>query len=236
MQAIRFSLSAVEHAIRDVCSELDGGAAVSWREHSEDDLWRELVFCILGSRVKFEAVYAAVERMDDMSLFSHPRRNGQFDQYEQDTLTALSGGYPFYRLRANQIRRAAECLRRSGGSILQLLGSARDTRGARRLLATELAGLGPKQASLFLRNIGYAKRIAVLDVHVLTYMSWVGLADASLKSISTLGKYEVLEDSFIQHAYSFGCSPDQFDFAVWLVMKVAKEGSDGNRDSGIRRI
>ena len=225
MATIRFSLPAVEHAIRDVCSALDERASVSWEKHSEDDLWRELVFCILGSRVKFEAVHAAVERMDGMCLLSHSRRNARFDQYEEDTVTALSGGYPFYRVRANQIRRAAERLYRSRGSILELLDSASDARSARRLLAAEIAGLGPKQASLFLRNIGYAKRIAVLDVHVLTYLCWVGLTDTPLKSVSTLGKYEALEDSFVQHAYSFGCSPDQFDLAVWLVMKVAKEES-----------
>ena len=225
MTTIRFSLPVIEHAIRDVCSALDGRASVSWEEHSEDDLWRELVCCILGSRVKFEAVHAAVERMDGMCLLSHSRRTAHFDQYEEDTVTALSGGYPFYRVRANQIRRAAEHLYSLRGSILELLNGARDARSARRLLAVEVAGLGPKQASLFLRNIGYAKRIAILDVHVLTYLSWVGLTDIPLKPISTLGKYEALEDSFIERSYSFGCSPDQFDLAVWVVMKVAKEES-----------
>ena len=118
-----------------------------------------------------------------------------------------------------------ERLYTSRGSILKLLNSASDVRNARRVLVAEVAGLGPKQASLFLRNIGYAKHIAILDVHVLTYLNWVGLTDTPLKSVSTLSKYEVLEDSFIEHAYAFGYSPDQFDLAVWIVMKVAKEES-----------
>ena len=181
--------------------------------------------CILGSRVRFETAHAAVERMNDMRLLSHSRRGGYFDQYERDTVTALSGGYPFYRVRANQIRRAAERLYGSRGSIREFLDSANDVRDARRLLSSEVSGLGPKQASLFLRNIGYAKHVAVLDVHVLTYMNWVGLTDAPLKSVSTVRKYEILEDSFIERAYSFGCTPDQFDLAVWVVVKVAKEES-----------
>ena len=222
---IRFSLPAIEHAIRDVYSVLDECTSIPWKENSEDDLWRELVFCILGSRVRFETVHAAVERMDGMCLLSHTRRNTHFDQYEEDTMTALSMGYPFYRVRANQIRRSAEHLYNSRGSIGELLNSASDARNARHLLTSEVVGLGPKQASLFLRNIGYAKCIAVLDVHVLTYLSWVGLTEFSLKSVPTLVKYEALEESFIQHAYSLGFSPDQFDLAVWLVMKVAKEES-----------
>ena len=165
MTTIRFSLPVIEHAIRDVCSALEDRAFLSWEEQSEDDLWRELVYCILGSRVKFEVVHAAVERMDGLCLLSHSRRNARFDEYEEDTVAALSGGYPFYRVRANHIRRAAERLYRSQGSISQLLDGASNVRSARRLLAAEVAGLGPKQASLFLRNIGYAKHIAVLDIH-----------------------------------------------------------------------
>ena len=225
MATIRFSLPVIEHAIRDVCSVLEDRAFVSWEEQSEDDLWRELVYCILGSRVKFEVVHAAVERMDGLCLLSHSRRNARFDEYEEDTVAALSGGYPFYRVRANHIRRAAKRLYRSQGSISQLLDGAGNVRSARRLLAAEVAGLGPKQASLFLRNIGYAKHIAVLDIHVLTYLSWIGLADTSLKTVSTLDKYEALEDAFVKRSYTFGISPDQFDLAVWVVMKVAKEES-----------
>ena len=223
MANIRFSLPAIEHAILDVCSVLNEYPSVSWKKRSEDDLWREMVLCILGSRVKFEVAHAAVERMNRMRLLSHSRRSVGFDRYEKDTMTALSGGYPFYRVRANHLRRAAERLYSSRGSVLEFLDSAGDTHSARRILASEVVGLGPKQASLFLRNIGYTKCIAILDVHVLTYLSWVGLTDTPLKSVSTLEKYEVLENSFIKHAYSFGYSPHQFDLAVWVVMKVAKE-------------
>ena len=65
MSAIQYSLPAIEYAIRDVCVALDETerAATCWSRQSEDDLWRELVSCILGSRVRFEAVHAAVERM-----------------------------------------------------------------------------------------------------------------------------------------------------------------------------
>jgi N-glycosylase/DNA lyase len=103
------------------------------------------------------------------------------------------------------------------------LDDARGIREARRRLVSEVPGLGPKQASLFLRNIGYVANVAVLDVHVLTYMSWVGLTDTLVKSVSTIRKYETLEDSFIEHSYSFGYTPDRFDLAVWIVVKVAKE-------------
>lgn len=160
-----------------------------------------------------------------MCLMSQSRRSTRFDKYELDTVTALLGGYPFYRTRANQIRRAAERLYGSRGSIREFLDDAGDVRDVRRSLAAEVSGLGPKQASLFLRNIGYAKHVAVLDVHILTYMSWIGLTETPIKSVSTMSKYEALEDLFIKHAGSYECSPDRFDLAVWVVVKVAKEES-----------
>lgn len=237
MAASHVSLPAIENAIREVCSALDekDHQSPSWARMNEDDLWRELVACVLGSRVRFEVAHSALERVEKNRLLCQQRRSSLFDQYEQDVSNALSGRvftedgaatrsrYPFFRVRAKQIRRAAERLYRTHGSVREFLEDARDIREARRRLASEVSGLGPKQASLFLRNIGYAAHVAVLDVHVLTYMSWVGLTDAPVKSVSTVRKYEMLEDSFIEHSYSFGYTPDRFDLAVWVVVKVAKE-------------
>jgi len=237
MIATHVSVPAIDKAIREVCSALDEKAyePPSWAMLTEDDLWRELVACILGSRVRFEVAHSAVERIEKMGLLCQERRSSRFDEYEQDVLDALSGKalagnrankynwYPFYRIRANQIRRAAERLYGSRDSVREFLHDASDIREARRRLTSEVSGFGPKQASLFLRNIGYADRVAVLDVHVLTYMSWVGLTDTPLKSVSTIRKYETLEDSFIAHSHSFGYTPDRFDLAVWVVVKVAKE-------------
>jgi N-glycosylase/DNA lyase len=120
-------------------------------------------------------------------------------------------------------RQAAERIYGEHGSIRGFIEKTHDVRETRRRLASEVSGLGPKQASLFLRNIGYNSDIAVLDVHVLTYMRWTGLTDTSAKSVSTVGKYEKLENAFIEHSYSLGYTPDRFDLAVWVVMKVAKQ-------------
>ena len=233
MTVTRIPIPAINNAIREVCFALEerSHCPPSWTGMTEDDLWRELVACILGSRVRFEVAHSAVERMDGWRLFSETRRSSSLQQYEQDVMKALSKGgapdqpncYPFYRVRANQIRKAAERLYGNKDTLRSFLEDSRGIRDARRRLASEVSGLGPKQASLFLRNIGYAAHVAVLDVHVLTYMSWVGLIETPLRSIPTVQKYEALEDVFIEHAYSFGHTPDRFDLAVWVVMKVANE-------------
>jgi N-glycosylase/DNA lyase len=226
-------LPAINNAIREVCFALEDRRHLppSWSNMTEDDLWRELVACILGSRVRFEVAHSAVGRMDKRRLFCEHRRSSRFPQYEQDVMEALSergareepNGYPYFRVRANQIRRAAERLYGSSDTLRSFLEDSHDIRDARRRLASEVSGLGPKQASLFLRNIGYAAHVAILDIHVLTYMSWVGLTETPIRSIPTVRRYESLEDAFIEHAYSCGYTPDRFDLAVWVVVKVAKE-------------
>ena len=230
MTVTRTRLCAIHNAIREVCSALEerSHGPRSWASIAENDLWRELVACILGSGVRFEAACSAVERMDGQRLFSESRRSSRFQQYERDVVGALSQGtrpsrYPFSRLRGKQIRSAAERLYGGSDTIRSFLEDSHGIRDARRRFASEVSGLGPKQASLFLRNIGYAVNVAVLDRHVLTYMSWVGLTEGRIRSISTVQRYEALEDAFIEHAYSFGYAPDRFDLAVWVVVKVAKE-------------
>jgi N-glycosylase/DNA lyase len=233
MTVAQFPLPAINNAIREVCVALKEEChrpPSCWTSMSEDDLWRELVACILGSRVRFEVAHSAVERMERRRLFCERRRSSRFREYEEDVKEALSETasgeshrYPFFRARASQIRRAAERLYEGGDTVRSFLQASRDIRDARRRLNREVPGLGPKQASLFLRNVGYSVHVAVLDIHVLTYMNWVGLTETLRTSIPTVRKYEALEDAFIEHAHSLGCTPDRFDLAVWVVVRVAKE-------------
>lgn len=230
-------VSSIEDAVRDVCRVLEQSyrRVACWPRMTEEALWRELVACILGSRVRFDVARTALARLESANLLSGKRRSSRFEEYERDVLCTLAptanprsgclqAGYPLPKMRANQIRVAAEQIYGKGGTVRDFLNTAGDVREARRCLASTVAGLGPKQASLFLRNIGYAVHVAVLDVHVLTYMNWVGLTTACMKSVSSLRRYEQLEDVFIDHSWAVGYPPDCFDLAVWTVVRVAKKG------------
>ena len=162
MTATRIPLPVINNAIREVCIALEEKRRrpPSWTSISEDDLWRELVACILGSRVPFEVAHSAVERMERRNLFRDHRRSSHFQQYEKDVMKALSereisgesNCYPFFRVRANQIRRAAEWVYGSRNTLRSFLENSEDIRDARRRLL-EVSGLGPKQASLgYVRN------------------------------------------------------------------------------------
>lgn len=227
MPAFEVPLFAIQTAVHDVMQALTQQAEPVRRRPAfhEDALWRELVACILGSRVRYATAYAAVRRLADADLLAAPQRSMDFGYYEQSvarTLAASPSPHPFSRAKASQIRGAAEYFYGAGQCICGLLRSSAEPRDVRRTLANDVPGLGPKQASLFLRNIGFADNLAVLDTHVLTYMNWFQLTNEPLLSVPDVQRYEVLEDAFVRHSRSLGHSPECFDIAVWIVVRTAR--------------
>lgn len=104
-------------------------------------------------------------------------------------------------------------------SIRRILTSCIDERTARARIMSVAVGIGPKQASLFLRNIGYAENLAILDTHILKYMKVVGLVPQILKTVSYSPKYEDIERILINYATKFKESLACLDTAIWIVMR-----------------
>ena len=102
---------------------------------------------------------------------------------------------------------------------------------ARVCIVSTAIGAGPKQASLFLRNIGCGDDLAILDMHVLRYMTWSRLATkCANKEVHTLPGYVRTEKIFQDHAKQIGVSVANLDLAVWVVVRVIQ--SELNREPG----
>ncbi len=86
----------------------------------------------------------------------------------------------------------------------------------RHWLAKNVKGLGYKEASHFLRNIGFSFQIAILDRHILRYMVKFNLISEIPKSISPK-KYILLEDRFIWLSKYLGLSPAELDLLLWAM-------------------
>jgi len=223
-------------AIREVCiaMETQVPARVSWDSLTEKALWRELVGGILGSRATYEQAVQAVQTLEDDGLLdgaAYAKRLATYQRRVEDTLFRVGGGaeggrrtsrYPYPRQRAERIRRSADAIYGRRQTVRGLLREAADPRMARRQLTERVYGIGPKQASMFLRNIGYPGEYAVLDTHVLSYMQRVASLVDELPRVQTLRDYERTEVVFLEHVNAQGLSPRTFDLGVWIVMRVAK--------------
>jgi N-glycosylase/DNA lyase len=87
-------------------------------------------------------------------------------------------------------------------------------------MASTLPGIGPKQASMFLRNLGVSYDLAVIDRHIINFMVFTGFCDAPPRNLGTLKSYETQENILKDYAAQLGYSVGILDFAIWIVMRT----------------
>jgi len=225
----------LEFAVSKVCEEVKALVSTAyWRQRQESDLWYELVACTLGSQVRHEHSLAAVRFLDTNGLLDITRMRQDGEGFERKIAQALSqpicpsraklsgARYRFPHSKAKQIRRTAEAFYSRGPSIGEILQCSKTEKEARSKIMSNAVGIGPKQASLFLRNIGYTDSLAILDTHVLKYMELVGVFSPVERAWCSLAEYEHFEGRLQTYAERFHEKLAYLDTAIWVVMRVFK--------------
>ncbi len=191
-----------------------------WSSMTETQLLFELISCILGSQVTYETALVAANKINRAGLLKSPMKQYSFSEFESSVFHVLTTSYRFAATKSNYIARTVWALYSDGGNIYDLLNKLGSAGGARHAIGQIATGIGPKQGSLFLRNIGYTDELAILDKHVLQFMFMVRLLDRKQPSISYFRTYEKYEDKLRSYASSLGLSLGRLDYAIWIVMRV----------------
>jgi N-glycosylase/DNA lyase len=108
-------------------------------------------------------------------------------------------------------------------SLIERVFSGNEPREIRKQLISDIAGIGPKQASMFLRNTGISYDLAILDTHVLHYLNIKKVLSQEQMKIGTLSAYEKTESIVVQYADSLGYPVGYLDWAIWATMRAAME-------------
>lgn len=218
----------IRHAVGVVGEEIDrrlrDETALPW---TESRLWSELSCCILSSQVPYALAQAASARLCESEILLDDHH---CPEALESALVALlledlqvAGEVRRYRFpasRARQLARTWTEVHREGRGLKPLLEGFGDCHAARAWLVRNAPGLGPKQASMFLRNIGATYELAVLDRHVISYMVIMGLVSDAAPTRS-MPHYIRDEHILRDHAAGFGLPVGLLDWAVWIVMRVA---------------
>jgi N-glycosylase/DNA lyase len=235
------NLATINGAIKALCAEEPMMIAPQsgWQSRTEDELFFDVVVCILSSQTLFELALATAESLKRAGLIASARK-GWGAAYEEVLCFALrtpvcierggSTGFviPRFRNRVSKlIATTAQRIYGQGSTLKDTLASADSPQEARRRLVVAVLGFGPKQASLYLRRIGYCADLAILDTHVLDYLKLAASIDPKPSSLSRLSTYERLETEFRRVAEDFGYSVGRVDLATWITMRVAKRGLAG---------
>jgi|SRR5882672_5291763 len=218
---INVSISIINEAVLEVAAHLPTRVRNSgnWHGKPESELWRELVGAILGSAVSFEQAVLALSKLDSENLTTPSRGLGrQQGKIEQCLRFA---GYRFPVSRSQQIAASATAIYDGAQTLQSVLMSYVNATTARRGLVDLCPGIGPKQASLFLRNIGYHD-LAVLDRHVIAYLQYCRLITGGNVVISSVQRYELLERIVVNAASRLGLTVADFDLAVWITVRAIR--------------
>lgn len=227
----------INRTIDAMCSEItaQGGSALDWRLLTEDEMLYEAAICIFGSQMQFELAVATADRLRERGLLFSKRLAGMTDceiqileAFNQPLSVPGKNGairtvMPRFRNRlASLLATTVKEMYGKGHSLGRLLFDADSAKDARKALMLNVWGFGPKQASLFLRRIGYCADLAVLDVHILDYLHLTYGIRIAPSRLGRLSCYEEIEDTFREIATQFGHSLGCVDLATWLTMRVAK--------------
>ena len=229
------NIATLDNVIRQMCEEVSVSSDPQhcWNLRSEEDLLYEVAVCTLSSQVVFEMAVACANTLRAASLFC--KRNLKRPDYENLVLktlsqpvTYLSNGIkrtslPRFKNRLSRLLSlTAQHLIATGTTIKSLLKSAESSTHARQQLVGTVFGFGPKQASLFLRRIGYCEQLAIIDTHIIDYLNLAKATTHSRSKLSSLLYYQTIEENFRQIADEFGFSVGCLDLAMWVTMRVAK--------------
>jgi N-glycosylase/DNA lyase len=99
--------------------------------------------------------------------------------------------------------------------ILAAFGSEVETRC---FLAKNIPGVGLKQASHFLRNVKYSASLAIIDCHIIRFLSEEVLEE-NFSGAITPKQYMELEQILIESSREHNLNPSVLDIAIWNYMR-----------------
>lgn len=165
------------------------------------ELFKELCFCILTANYSAEGGIRIQREIGD----------GFLDLPEPELAKKLKTlGYRFPNMRAAYIAEA----RRHACSIRKTIGSFEDESELRDWLVMNVKGIGYKEASHFMRNIGYSD-VAILDFHIIDVLAEHGLVEKP-KSM-TKARYLEIESLLKKIARRAGLTLGELDFYLWYM-------------------
>ncbi len=190
---------------------------------SLDYLWKRMAFCILSSNVRYETAQKAFQTLfaDQASVWV----SADPATVEANVQHALRlSGYRYPAIRAFQLAASWATLRKRYSDLVALFICEQDSAAIREFIVGEFSGIGFKQASMFLRDIGAATDLAILDTHTISFMN--ALLGTRIK-VASRRSYLTAEQCFLEMAEAHGVRVSVLDTAIWAASKVSRERRQG---------
>jgi len=165
--------------------------------------FEELTYCLLTAYSSAERGQLCVDALCDCGALM----NGSLEEVVE---TLRRQGHRFANRRGEYIVGA----RRLAAELKQTIQGFTNTGDARRWLVENVKGLGWKESSHFLRNVGYLD-LAILDRHIIANMREHGLIQDDGRKGLTKRRYLEYEHLLKEVADIVGMAPGEMDLYLW---------------------
>ena len=168
----------------------------------KNEYFYELVYCLLTPQSSAVNADKAVRLLKTYDFFNQP--------IDPEPLLHQKDFYiRFHKTKAKHLLHTREQF----SSIANHLSNGSSSIELREWLVENVKGLGWKEASHFLRNIGH-RDLAILDRHILRNLLRLGVLRRLPKTL-TAKHYKIIEKKFHTFAQQIGIPIDELDLLFW---------------------
>ena len=169
------------------------------RIKDKEDIFYELCFCLLTPGSNARRCDARVKMLKDNNFMNTdfmPRKHImdiRFYNNKTENLLLAKKNYPI---------------------ILEQLHNVKDNYLLREWLVNNVRGLGYKEASHFLRNIGKGKGLAILDRHLLKNLKLLDVVN-EVPGYMSKKQYLGIEKRLLSYSSTIGIAAEELDLLLW---------------------
>ena len=177
----------------------------SFKFKTDEDWFSELCFCILTANSRAKTAIQIQKELGFQGFAFHPKTK---------LVQAIKKNkHRFHNNKASYIIEARKHhpIKNKIYQIVEEKGSIH----AREWLAKNVKGIGYKEASHFLRNVGY-EDLAILDRHILNTLKEIDVIKEIPKPLNK-ENYMKIEDKFNKIAFLFDMTPAKLDLFLWYL-------------------
>jgi len=168
-------------------------------------VFSELCFCILTPQAEATECDKAIRELKKTGLL--------FNGHVKEISPYLKAAR-FLNKKSEFIVNARELFRKNGCFCIKQHIDKKDIFKTRDWLVKNIRGIGYKEASHFLRNIGFGKNLAILDVHILENLKKYGVIKRIPASL-TKKRYLEIENKLRAFCKKINIPMDELDLLFW---------------------
>jgi N-glycosylase/DNA lyase len=175
------------------------------KKANPEELFTELAFCILTPQSKAKLCWEAIQEMRKKNILL----NGKKEEINKELQKVR-----FKNKKTDYFLEARNKFFKDNNSIYHNIKNAKSPVALRKYLAKNIKGIGYKEASHYLRNIGLGAEIAILDRHILRNLIGLGVIEKYPTNLSG-NKYEEIEEKMRKLSKDLDIPMDTLDLVFW---------------------